>query len=497
MLLGLTSFDDKTYKMISTLLWIFGLSTLFLSVTMLIPALVSFSYDEVSVALSFIFSSCLGLFSGVALLLASQGNKYNYNAKVIIIITIFIWPILGLFSSLPFLFSENLLSFTNAFFESMSGITSSGASVIIDISNAPKGILLWRSLLQWVGGFITILLAISVLSLMRIGGMDLFHSSLQKSDRDTALHRFIQASKSLWWVYLVLTIVCSFFLIAFGMSPFDSVIHALSTISTGGFSSKTQGINEFSNIHIELIICIFMLAGSLNFTLYWAVANAKWNELIIEGELRYLFGIIFLYLVIIFFILYSYTDNNISGVFRSSLFNTISSISTTGYYLNTVDYDNFIPVIYILFFSLMLIGGASVSTSGGVKQLRLIVFFKLTFSELFKLTHPNAVHPISYMNKTIDESSLRRTWGFLMTFISIFVIISILFTFFGLNFIDSLSLTVLSLTNSGAGAELLYLSQKYYEMDNIIKWIIIVTQVLGRVEIMLLLIFLSPSFWRN
>ena len=180
MLLGLTSFDDKTYKMISTLLSIFGLSTLFLSVTMLIPALISFSYNEISVALSFIFSSCLGLFSGVALLLASQGNKYNFNAKVIIIITIFIWAVLGLFSSLPFLFSENLLSFTNAFFESMSGITSSGASVIIDISNAPKGILLWRSLLQWIGGFITILLAISVLSLMRIGGMDLFHSSLQK-----------------------------------------------------------------------------------------------------------------------------------------------------------------------------------------------------------------------------------------------------------------------------------------------------------------------------
>ena len=373
---------------------------------------------------------------------------------------------------------------------------SSGASVIIDISLAPKGVLLWRSLLQWIGGFITILLAISVLSLMRIGGMDLFHSSLQKSDRDTALHRFIQASKSLWWIYIVLTIACGFCLITFGMSPFDSVIHALSTISTGGFSSKNQGINEFSSIYIELIICIFMLAGSLNFTLYWAVANAKWNEVIREGELRYLVGIVIIYFIICFFILFSYTNSDISESFRVSLFNTISSISTTGYYLSSTD-NKFIPVMYILFVSLMLIGGASVSTSGGVKQLRLIVFFKLTFSELFKLTHPNAVYPISYMKKTIDESSLRRTWGFLMTFISIFVIISVLFTFFGLSFIDALSLTVLSLTNSGAGAELLSISQQYYEMDNIIKWIIIITQLLGRVEIMLLLIFLSPNFWRN
>ena len=483
--------------MISTLLCTFGWSILFISLSMMIPALISFSYNENTVAFSFIFSSLLGLFSGVALLLASRGSKYIFNTKVVIIFTIFLWPLFGLFSSLPFMFSDILSDFTDAFFESISGITSSGASVIKDISNAPKGILLWRSLLQWIGGFITIILAISVLSLMRIGGMDLFHSSLQKSDRDTAFHRFIQASKSLWWLYLLITIICGFSLTIFGMSPFDSVIHALSTISTGGFSSKSLGINEFSSISIELVICIFMLLGSLNFTLYWAVANGKWKEVLSEGELKYLIGIIIIYLIIGIFISLTYTNNNIAESFRVSLFNILSSVTTTGYYLISKDNSNYTSIMYILFATLMLIGGASVSTSGGVKLLRLIVFFKLTFSELFKLTHPHAVYPINYMNKNIDESSLRRTWSFLMTFISIFVIISVLYSLFGLNFTDSLSLTIISLTNTGAGAQLLSMSIPFFEMNTIVKWIIIISQILGRIEIMLLLIFISPNFWRN
>ncbi|MBL41625.1 MAG: hypothetical protein CMM49_03065 [Rhodospirillaceae bacterium] len=490
-------FNDIFIQMISTLLFSFGWSILFISLAMFFPALISFSYNEISVAFSFIFSSSLGLFSGVALLLASRGSEYNFSTKVIIIFTIFVWPLLGLFSSLPFLFSDIFVHFTDAFFESMSGITSSGSSIIIDVSKSPKGILFWRSLLQWIGGFLTIILAISVLSLMRIGGMDLFHSSLQKSDRDTAVHRFIQASKSLWWIYLLLTVVCSFSLIIFGMSPFDSVVHALSTVSTGGFSSKTLGINEFSSLTIEFIICIFMLLGSLNFTLYWAVANGKWRELTNEGELKYLIGIIIIYFIVSIFVFLTYTNNQITESLRVSVFNIISSVTTTGYYL--IPNENYIynSIMYILFISLMLIGGASVSTSGGVKQLRLIVFFKLTFSELFKLTHPNGVYPINYMKKNIDENSLRRTWSFLMTFISIFVLISILFSLVGLGFVDSLSLSTLSLTNTGAGAQLLSLSIPYYEMDKIVKWIIIISQLLGRIEIMLLLIFISPNFWRN
>ncbi len=483
--------------MISTLFWTFGWSILFLSLSMIFPSLISFAYSEIDVALSFIISLSLGMFSGVALILAAQGNKYNFNTKVIIVITIFIWPILGVFSSLPFLFSETLTNFSDAFFESISGITSSGSSVIINISETSKGIIFWRSFLQWIGGFLTILLAISVLSLMRIGGINLFHSSFQKSDRDTAVHRFIQASKSLWWIYIVLTIFCGVALSVFGMKPFDALIHSLSTISTGGFSSREGGINEFSSIAIELVICLFMLLGALNFTLYWAIANGKWNDIFSEGEFRYLIVIIIFFLFIVFIVSFGFLGFFSTEILRFSLFNIISSITTTGYHLNYYGEQFSFSIFYILFILLMLIGGASVSTSGGIKILRLIVFFKLTFSELFKLSHPNAVFPINYMNKSIDENSLRSAWGFLMTFISVFVITTLFFSICGLGFIDSFSLSALSLTNTGAGTNLLFLSKSYFEMNIFLKWIIIFSQLIGKIEIILLMIFFSPNFWRN
>ena len=484
--------------MFLTAVWILGWSTTILSGLMIFPALISFGFSENDVAFSFLFSFGLSLFAGIGLILTARGSVSIIDTRTTILLSVLIWPTISLFSCIPFMLSGSAESFVDAYFESVSGIVTSGSTIFSNVTDLPKGILFWRGMLQWIGGFSTILLVLSFFSLAGIGGMNLFHSSMPRSERDTVVHRFWQSIKSLWWVYLILTVICAFSLRIAGMDLFDSVVHAFSTISTGGFSTHSNSISYFNNYAIEIVLIIFMILGALNFTLYWAFVNGQWKEFFRDGETIYFFIFLFLSSLIgvIFLIYFSYFTLN-EGI-RFVIFNVVSSISTTGFHLSSNEFIfsqyNIFPVLLSL---LMLIGGASVSTAGGVKQLRIIVFFKLTFRELFKLSHPHGVTSINYMGKSIDEKSLRSTWGFLMTFISLLAICSVFFGLCGLNLEQSLTLTVATVSNTGAGLNMISPDQLYFEMSDTLKWLVIFSQYIGRIEVIVILIVINPIFWRK
>ena len=484
--------------MFSSTVSVLGYGITILSITMLFPALVSFGYGEINETISFMFSFIVTFFVGIALIISNKGNDIILNLRSIVLITILVWPTMALFACIPFILSESSLTFTDAFFESISGITTNGASVISDISNATKGIIIWRSLLQWFGGFGTILLGISFFSLIGVGGLNLFHSSMPKSERDTVSHRFWQSLKTLWWIYILLTIICAISLDFAGMGLFDAISHSFSTISTGGFTTRTGGIEEFNSQYINSVLIIFMILASINSTLYWAIINLKFRELFREGETIYFLSIIIIFMVIIIIINILSSNFMTFNEVNNNLFNIVSSISTTGFSVGSSDLNfyNF-SFLAFTFCCLMLIGGSSISTTGGIKQLRFIVFFKLTYRELFKLSHPHGVTSINYMGKAIDEISLRSTWGFLMMFISLIIILSMLFSICGFNFYDSFILTVLNVSNTGAGLPLLSQTLNYSNMTDFIKWVIILTQIITKVEIILFIIFLSATFWRN
>lgn len=483
--------------MVSTHINVLGWAAAILAAFMLLPAALSFSVGEPLVGAAFLSGSALTMFFGGIGVAATRGTERQVDIRAGFMSATLLWLIIPALASFPFMLSGVFSSFTDAYFEALSGFTTNGASILSDLDSVPQGILLWRALLQWLGGFAIILFAVALLSFGGIGGMNLFSSPMPRGDRDTLFGRAKQVGRHLWWIYLSLTALCILALIVVGMSPFDATAHALSTISTGGFSTRTAGVLAFESIGVEIVLMVFMIAGALNFAILWAMTRGQQNAIWKDVETRYLLAIVVSATAVISVTLVVTQDFAFGRALRPAVFDVVSSLTTTGYAAGGTTTDTLPVIVPVLLMGLMLIGGATGSTAGGMRLLRLVVFFKLAGRELSRLSYPHGVVRLRYAGQIIDETTLRSVWGQLMMFLSFLALAALVFGLLGFDLQSALALSATTLSTAGAGLSMTAPFLSYPEFSNATKWALSATMIFGRLELLVVLVLFTRAYWRN
>lgn len=437
----------------------------------------------------------LYLIVGGSLVITNKSSELKVSIKEAYVITILSWVLFAILSAVPFIYTEVNLNVIDALFESMSGITTTGATILNNLDNLPKGILIWRSLLQWLGGIGIIIIALIILPFLRIGGMQLFH--LEGEDPyDKFLPKISSVVKKIVIIYVCLTILLSILYFIFGMNLFDSIVHSFTTISTGGFSSHDLSFGYFQNSNILIIAIIFMIIGSLPFLV---IAQTSLKNFLIVGKDHQIQVFIFILVLSIFSIYFfgyeNYEDNFLQSII-SIAFNTISIISGTGYVSeNFEDWGNYSSVLFLI---LMFIGGCAGSTTGGLKIFRLQILFKFVRLHLKKMLYPHSIIASQFNGKRITESTFESVTIFFFIYIFTFSFSALLLAFNGLDFITSISAAVSAISNVGPGlGDIIGANGNYSSLNSNCKIILTLTMFLGRLEMLTILVILVPSFWKN
>jgi trk system potassium uptake protein TrkH len=436
------------------------------------------------------------IFIGILFVLANLEKEFKLNLRQTFLFSTLAWLMVAIFGSLPFLLSSSEFTLSEAFFESMSGITTTGATIISDLDNSPKSILLWRAIMQWLGGIGIVVMAITILPLLKVGGMQLF--KMEGPDTtEKILPRTIEVAAIIISTYVALTFLCGLFYWLFGMTIFDSVCHAMTTIATGGFSTHNDSIGFFKNSNIEIIASLFIILGSIPFISYlkFSQGNRKifFNDVQIKGLIYLLIistTIMFLYLLFINF------ESSLIDKIRISSFNVISILSGTGYVTDDFGLWGKFSLVFFLF--LMFIGGCAGSTACGIKIFRLQMLLIFLKDQIKKLIYPNSVIITKYNNQKISDDFIKSVIIFIFTFLFIFLIIAMLLSISGLDFITSISGAASSISNVGPGlGEMIGPNGNYKALPDLSKWILAAGMLLGRLELFAVLVLFFPSFWRN
>ena len=474
-------------------LYVIGYLLSALSIILCIPAGVDAFYGD-NQWQSFTFASLISLFFGIILILANKSDDLSINLKQAFLLTTLSWVFIAIFGSLPFIFSDLELSFTDALFESMSGITTTGSTVLSGLDNLPHGILIWRSLLQWLGGIGIVVIAIAFLPILKVGGMQLFHTESSDSSQKV-LPRAGQIASIIGIIYASLTILCALLLWLFGMPTFDSIAHSMTTLATGGFSTSDMSIAKYNNVNIEFIICIFMILGSLPFVLYLQTLRGNVSVIFKDNQVQLFILLIVTSVLIVTFWKYQNTASFFNN-FRSSFFNTISIFTGTGY--TTQNFNNWGSFITILFLFLMLVGGCAGSTTCGIKIFRLQILYQTAKIQIFKLLNPHGVSVAKYNKIPVSEAITSSVMGYFFMFIVSYVLITLILSFLGNDFLTSLSGAATSLANVGPGlGNVIGPSNTFAALSDITKWVLLIGMLTGRLELLSVIIILTPSFWRN
>jgi trk system potassium uptake protein TrkH len=477
-----------------TVFFIIGTLLIILGFFMLIPYGVQILYKENSH--SFLSSSFITILIGTMFVLANLQEKYQLNLKQTFLFSTFTWIAVALFGSLPFILSDLNFSFSDSFFESMSGITTTGSTVITNLDSSPKSILLWRAIMQWLGGVGIIVMAITVLPLLKVGGMQLF--KIESSDKpEKILPKATQVAFIIIFTYLILTLCCAFFYKILGMNFFDSIAHAMTTIATGGFSTHNESIGYFKNSNIEIVATIFIVLGSIPFISYlkFIKGNKKifFQDVQIKG-LVYL--LIFSTFIMSVYLLFNNDNNFLIEKVRIASFNVVSILSGTGYVTNDFSLWGKFPLIFFLF--LMFIGGCAGSTACGIKIFRFQLLFLFINNQIKKIIYPNSVFILKYNNQKITDDYMNSVIIFIFAYLFIFILTAMLLSITGLDFISSISGAATSISNVGPGlGEMIGPNGNFKSIPDISKWILSFGMLLGRLELFAVLILFFPSFWRN
>ena len=437
----------------------------------------------------------LYLIVGGSLIITNKNIDFKISSKEAYIMTILSWLLTTILCSVPFVYTETDLSIVDALFESMSGITTTGATTLNNLDNLPKGILIWRSFLQWLGGIGIVIIALVILPFLKIGGMQLFH--LEGDDPyEKSLPKASSVIKKIFSIYLALTFILIALYYIFGMSFFDSITHSFSTISTGGFSTHDQSFNFFQSDMILFVAIIFMIVGSLPFLL---IAQTTLKNLFVvfrDHQVRVFVYILITAIIIIFYFANVYIDGSIFHKLITVSFNTISIISGTGY--TSENFENWGNYASVLFLILMFIGGCAGSTTGGLKIFRFQILFKYIKIHLKKMIKPHEVMISNFNNKKIPETTYESVMSFFFIYIFTFALSALLLSFSGLDFMTCISAAASSISNVGPGLGVYIGPNGNYEMlTSYSKIILIFTMFLGRLELLTVLILLMPSFWRD
>lgn len=443
------------------------------------------------------------------------------------------WVVMALFGTFPYLLSvpylssevlqENTINLTNAYFEVMSGYSTTGASILNDIEIMPKGILLWRSMTHWLGGMGIIVLTLAILPLLGIGGMQLFVAEAPGISADKLHPRITDTAKRLWGLYVILTLIQVVLLYVAGMNLFDSVNHAFATISSGGFSTKNASVAYWNdNPLIQYIICVFMFFAGTNFIIIYYLFKRNFKKIISNSEFLYYSGIVIGLTIISTLVVHLYSDAGLSSVFhpgvkvdefgnkffslessfRHSLFSILSVITTTGFV--SADFTQWAPFLTAIYFALMFVGGSAGSTAGGVKIIRHIILIKNSWFELKRLIHPNAIIPIRLGKKSLDKKVVFHVMAFFIAYIVIFMTATIILTFIDFTnesisseFFSSMGVAATTLGNIGPALGKYGPVNNFAEMSSIAKWFCSFLMLLGRLEIFTVLILFTPFFWKK
>ena len=474
-----------------TVFFTLGILQIILGIFMLIPVIVQFVYNEIDS--SFFGSSIITIIFGTLFFLSNLDHDKRLNLQQAFLLTALSWLSIAVFGSLPFVFSNVEFTFTNAFFESMSGITTTGSTIIPNLESIPKGILLWRAILQWLGGIGVIVMAITLMPIMNVGGMQLF----QISNNDTS-EKILPKSKEialrLIYIYSGLTALCAVSYKILGMNIFDSLTHSMTTIATGGFSNYNDSIGFFNSISIEISAMIFIILGSLPFIAYIKFLSGNNKIFISDVQIKTFFKIIIFSIIILSIYLTLNNPNQIN--LRSIFFNVISILTGTGYV--NAQYDNWGSFPIILFLALMFIGGCAGSTTCGIKIFRIQILYSFIVNQLKKIIYPKGIFVLKYDQNPVDNKFISSIISFIYLYLVIFFIITALLSLSGLDFITAISGAATSISNVGPGlGSIIGPNGNFSSLPDISKWILTLGMILGRLELFAILVLFLPSFWRN
>lgn len=463
-------------------------------VAMLLALSVSLIYQEYD-AFAFVVSSAVSIGLGGLIVLLTRKARPDFGRHEGYIIVSLVWVVFSLFGSLPYLISGAIPGFTNAFFETISGFTTTGATVVTDIEALPHGILFWRSISQWLGGMGIIVLSLAILPVFGIGGMQLFMAEFPGPTPDRLSPRIRQTAKALWGIYLLLTLVESVLLWGAGMELFDAICHSFTTMASGGFSTKQASIAHWDSPLIHYIIILFMILAGTNFTISYLAINGRFKRVIKDEEFRfYILFIIGFTLVIGTGLLFT-SNLNIESALRDSLFQVVSIITTTGFL--TVDYLTWNTVLYLLLFVLFFFGGSAGSTGGGIKIMRIVLLLKNSYYELKRMVHPHAIIPVKFNNRLIDSKIINNVLAFFIFYFVIFGASTVIFSLMEPDFDSAMGAVASSLGNIGPAIGNVGPSETFLHVHPAGKWFLSFLMLLGRLELFTILVLFSPSFWRE
>ena len=477
-----------------TVFFMVGVLLVVLGIFMLAPYVMQLMYKENSH--SFISSAFVTIFVGILFILANLEREFKLNLRQTFLFSTLAWLMVAIFGSLPFLLSPEKFTVSEAFFESMSGITTTGATIITNLDNSPKSILLWRAIMQWLGGIGIVVMAITILPLLKVGGMQLFKMEGPDST-EKILPRTIEVAAIIISTYLALTFLCGLFYWLFGMSIFDSISHAMTTIATGGFSTHNDSIGFFKSSNIEITASIFIVLGSIPFISYLKFVHGNKSIFFKDVQIKGLINLILISVLIMFlYLLFIGYESNTLDKIRISSFNVISILSGTGYVTDDFGLWGKFSLIFFLF--LMFVGGCAGSTACGIKIFRLQMLFIFLKNQIRKLIYPNSIIISKYNNQKISDYFINSVIIFVFSFLFIFFIIAMLLSISGLDFLTSISGAASAISNVGPGlGDVIGPNGNYKAIPDLSKWILSIGMLLGRLEIFAVLVLFFPSFWRN
>ncbi len=473
-----------------------GLLNFFLATTMVIPICFAIYYGDdsftplaKSIAITVLAGSALYIF------FRYKGSSGNISQREGIAIVSIGWVTVSFFGALPFYLSSYNFAFVDAFFESVSGFTTTGATIIGDIESQPRGLLLWRSLIQWLGGMGIIVLSIAILPFMKISGGKLYKAEVPSPIPDKLKPKIRDTAVILWKVYLYFSIIELVLLMLGGMSFFDGLCHTFTTMPTGGFSTMNSSIGHFNSCYIDVVTILFMVLAGINFSLHYQMLRGNVSIFWKDSECRFFLAMCVILTIVVAIDTHGKVYDCISESLRYSLFQVVSIITSTGFI--TSDYELWPSTSKLIIMLCMFVGSSAGSTGGGMKCLRLILCFKYCYKELFAIVHPRAVRRIKINGKSFPEEVLRNIFGFLSMYLMLFVFSSILLSGMGVDCITAVSAVAASIGNVGPGFGLVGPANNYVLIPTCGKWLLAWCMLLGRLEIYTLIVLLVPEFWRK
>jgi len=474
---------------------------------MLIAALVSLIYQD-GITVKIAVAALLTMMTGLAFMFFTREHKKDLGKREGYIVVTFGWIFMSLSGTLPYIFTDAIPTFTNAFFETISGYTTTGASILDDIESVAYGVLFWRSLTHWIGGMGIIVLAIAILPLLGIGGMQLFAAEAPGPSADKLHPRITDTAKRLWYIYVGYTAIETVLLKLAGMNFFDAINHAMSTLSTGGFSTKNTSVAHWNdNPAIQWIIIVFMFLAGANFVLSYFLFKGRFKKIYLDEEFKYYGRYILLFSVMVALIIYFQADISTSSIdhpmvwgkiessFRHAIFQILAVVTTTGFV--SADYTMWTPFLTVFFFGLMFSGGSAGSTAGGIKVVRHLITIKNGFLEFKRTLHPNAIVPVRYNTRAVNKEIVFTILGFFILYFLSFIIGALVLGALGLDFESAIGGAATSLGNVGPGLGQLSPVNNFNSLPLAAKWWCSFLMLIGRLELFTVLILFTPYFWRK